>query len=194
MATEDSVIVPTIWKPDFDEFSLGDSPENVNAHLPRTFSTVQWDTLPQAHEYTHDVVRYFWLRLNQFGNQITKFIPQNISVNAFSYICFLFVDHKLFHISIRLFYDPTHENYDQVIEAYGKVFHCPLIETEYGNQFYHEDNEATYFSCESSEQSHTLIQIIRKDATVLMGGFGLEFLETYRQQREEFIKSFVLTE
>ncbi|CAF3825886.1 unnamed protein product [Rotaria sp. Silwood1] len=193
MTAEESVIVPTIWEPDFNEFQLGDSPQNINAHLPRPFFTVEWNTLPQAHEYKHHVVRYFWLRLSDFGNQMTKFIPPSISVNSFSYICFLFVDHKLFHISIRLFYDQTHPNYDKIIEAYAKSIRCPMIETEYGNQLYHEDNETIYFSFQYPDQTHTLIQIIRKDPTLPIDGFGFDFLATYRQQREESIKAFVLT-
>ncbi|CAF0993916.1 unnamed protein product [Adineta steineri] len=79
MVAEESIIVSEIWKPDFDNFQFGDSPQNINAHLPRQFRTTQWNTLPQATEYKHDVVRYFWLHLSQFGDQITKFIPPYIS-------------------------------------------------------------------------------------------------------------------
>ncbi|CAF1156290.1 unnamed protein product [Adineta steineri] len=194
MTAEESIIVSEIWKPDFDNFQFGDSPQNINTHLPRQFRTTQWNTLPQAFEYKHDVVRYTWLHLSQFGDQITKFIPPYISVHEFSYICFLFVNEKLFHISIRLFYDQKRPNYDQVIEAYAKVFHCPMIETEYSNQLYHEDNETIYFSYQYPDQSHTLIQILRKDATTPIDGYGLDYLAAYRQQREESIQSFALTQ
>ena len=193
MTAEESEIASAIWKPDFDEFQHGDSPQNINARLPRPFAEMHWNALPQAFEYKHDVVRYFWIRLSDFGDQITKFIPPHMSVMEFSYICFLFVDQKLFHISIRLFYDETHQNYDQIIEAYAKAIHCPMIETEYGNQLYYEDDKVIYFSYQHKDQSHILIQSIRKDATVPIDGFGLDYLANYRQQREEDIKSFALT-
>ncbi|CAF1547938.1 unnamed protein product, partial [Adineta steineri] len=129
----------------------------INAHLPRQFRTTQWNTLPQATEYKHDVVRYFWLHLSQFGEQITKFIPPYISA----------------------FYQKR-PNYDQVIEAYAIVFHCPMIETEYSDQFCHEDNETIYFSYQYPDQSHTLIQILRKDATTPIDGYSLDCLASYR--------------
>ncbi|CAF1269853.1 unnamed protein product [Adineta steineri] len=142
MVAEESIIVSEIWKPDFDNFQFGDSPQNINTHLPRQFRTTQWNTLPQATEYKHDV----------------------------------------------------RPNYDQVIEAYAKVFRCPMIETEYSNQFYHEDNETIYFSYQYSDQSHTLIQILRKDATTPIDDYGLDCLATYRQQRGESMQSFALTQ
>ncbi|CAF0977580.1 unnamed protein product [Adineta steineri] len=79
MTAEESIIVSEIWKPDFDNFQFGDSPQNINTHLPRQFRTTQWNRSLQATEYKHNVVRYFWLHLSHFGDQITKFIPPYIS-------------------------------------------------------------------------------------------------------------------
>lgn len=47
---------PAIWRPDLDEFRLGDSPQNINARRPRPFAPMQWNGLPQAREYKHMII------------------------------------------------------------------------------------------------------------------------------------------
>ncbi|CAF1446952.1 unnamed protein product, partial [Didymodactylos carnosus] len=155
----------TIWNPVFNEFKLEDSPQNVNSYLPKQFSAPTWTHLPRADEYKQDVVKYFWLKLSEFGDEITKFIPPNVSIEESSYVCFLFFDQKLFRISIRLFHDGRHQNYDEIIEAYAKAVNTPIIITENGKEFYYEDNRIAYFSRFSTDKSHSLIEVIRKDQT-----------------------------
>ncbi len=67
--------------------------------------------MPEAGEIQYEVVIYFWLNLSQFGDIITKFIPFSTAVNERSYVCFLFVDQRLFNISIRLFYGDIYRTY-----------------------------------------------------------------------------------
>ena len=75
-------------KPAFNEFQFGDRAQNINSKLPTPFSSLTWEHMPQADEYPHDIVKYFWLSLKEFGNGITKFIPPDTTVNEKIYICF----------------------------------------------------------------------------------------------------------
>ncbi|CAF1316372.1 unnamed protein product, partial [Didymodactylos carnosus] len=176
----------TIWNPASNEFKLGDSPQNVNSYLPKKFSVPIWAHLPRADEYKQDVVKYFWLKLSEFGDEITKFIPPNVSIKESSYVCFLFFDQKLFRISIRLFHDGQHQNYDEIIEAYAKAVNTPIITTENGKKFYYEDNRIAYFSRFSTDKSHSLIEVIRKDQTTSDDGHQYFRSATHHQsQRKE---------
>jgi hypothetical protein len=77
----------------------------------------------------------------------------------------LFVEEKLFNISIRLFYDDTHRNYNEIIEAYAKAVNTPVVETEEGKEFYYEDNRIIYCSCFHPDKNHIIIEVIRKGQT-----------------------------
>jgi hypothetical protein len=121
--------------------------------------------MPQADEFQQDVVKYIWVKLPQFGDEIIKLIPPNTTINERSYVCFLFVNQKLFNISIRLFYDDAHPNYDEIVEAYAKAVNTPVIETKEGKEFYYEDNRIIYCSCFHPDKSHIIIEVIRKGQT-----------------------------
>jgi hypothetical protein len=169
---------PELWNPAFNEFKLGDSIESVNSNLPTPYSSINWNTLPVADEYKHDIVKYIWPKLSDFGDQITKFIPPNTTINQSSYICFLFFEQKLFHISIRFFFDQTHSNYNGIVEAYAKAINTSVIQTKHGKEFYYEDKQIIYFACYHEDKSHMFIEVIRKDQTTSTDGYCLDRLST----------------
>jgi hypothetical protein len=164
--TEKGADLSDTWNPAFNEFQFGDSPEDVNSNIPNPFSSSNWEDLPQAGEFKEDIVKYFWLHLSRFGDEITKFIPPQTTVNEESYVCFLFVKQKLFNISIRLFYDHKHRNYDEIVEAYAKAVNTPVIETEDGKTFYYQDDRIIYCSCFHPDKNHVIIEVIRKGQTI----------------------------
>ncbi|CAF1506074.1 unnamed protein product [Rotaria magnacalcarata] len=190
MSTEELSTALKIWNPAFNEFKLGDSPETVSSYLP-TPLLPDWLSMPQAFEYRHDLVKYFWLNLSEFGDQITKFIPPNMSVNEACYICFLFFDRKLFHISIRFFHDVTHQNYDKIVEAYARAVNTPVIECEHRKEFYYDDNRIIYFSCFHPERNFTCMTLILKDQTTSTDGhwFGLPYF--HDQVPKSFLKPVI---
>ncbi|CAF0858002.1 unnamed protein product [Adineta steineri] len=65
----------------FNEFKFGDSPQTVSSYLPISLSS-EWLNLPQAFEYRYDLIKYFWLKLIEFGNEIIKFIPPNVLTSS----------------------------------------------------------------------------------------------------------------
>lgn len=168
------VSISNIWNPAFNEFKFGNSPEEISSKLPIHLVS-DWDCLPQASEYKHDLVKYFWLKLTVFGNQISKFIPPDVSINDESYICYLFFNRKLFHISIRFFHDESHENYDQIVEAYARAVNTSTIERHSKKEFYYDDSRIIYFSCFEPNRLFTCMNVIRKDQTTSTDGhwFGL---------------------
>ncbi|UJR32408.1 hypothetical protein I4U23_019870 [Adineta vaga] len=157
--------IPKIWNPAFNEFQFGDSPQGVNSNLPSKFASLTWETMPQATEFSQDTVKYIWLTLNNFGDEIIKFIPPDTTVTDASYICFLFVHEKLFNISIRFIYDKQHPNYNPIIEAYANAVNTPVIDTADGKDFYYEDNRIIYCSCFPSDKQHVVIEVIQKGQT-----------------------------
>ncbi|CAF1054547.1 unnamed protein product [Adineta steineri] len=160
--TEQKENLSDIWNPAFNEFQFGDSPADVNSHLPNPFDSSKWEDLPQAHENKEDVVKYFWLPLSRFGDKITKFIPPNTTVNEQSYICFLFIHQKLYFISIRLFHDDTHQNYNDIVEAYANAVNTPVIETGHGKEFFYTDDSIIYVAHFHDDKSHILIEVLQK--------------------------------
>jgi hypothetical protein len=146
--------------------------------------------MPQAGEFQHDVVKYFWLTLSQFDDAITKFIPPNTTVNERSYVCFLFVDKKLFDISIRLFYDDIHRNYDEIIEAYAKAVNTPINNTEEGKEFYYEDNRIIYCAYLHPDKSHIIIEVIRK-GQITSDDQAFQNLPARRHQQKLIIKPLI---
>ncbi|CAF0919564.1 unnamed protein product [Didymodactylos carnosus] len=188
---EEPSTLQIIWNPAFNEFKFGENPQSVNSYLPKGFSSPIWEQLPRADEYKQDVVKYFWLKLSEFKDQITKFVPPNMSINESSYVCFLFFDQKLFRISIRLFHDGRHHNYDEIIEAYAKAVNTPVIATENGKEFYYEDNRISYFSHFSTDKSHSLIEIIRKDQTTSDDGHRYFRSATDHQSRKPSVEPLI---
>ena len=175
-----------IWNPAFNEFKLGDSPEQVGSYLPRPILT-SWLTLPQAFEYRHDTVKYFWLPLIEFGDSITKFIPPDVSIHDQSYICFLFFNRKLFHISIRFHHDAKHQNYEKIVEAYARAVNTEVIESEYGKEFYYDDQRIIYFSCYQPERNYTCMDVILKDQTASTDGNWYNLRSFHDQVPKSFI-------
>jgi hypothetical protein len=188
--TEKFTNLPVAWNPAFNEFQFEDSPADVNSNLPNSFCSSNWEDLPQASEFKQDVVKYFWLHLSQFGDAITKFIPPTTTVSAGSYVCFLFVDQKLFNISIRLFYDDKHRNYDEIVEAYAKAVNTPVIETEEGKEFYYEDDRIIYCSCFRPEKDHIIIEVIQKGQTI-SDEQTFRHLSYRRQRQKSSIKPLI---
>jgi hypothetical protein len=186
---ETKKVVPAsqIWNPAFHEFQFGDSPERVSSNLPRP-RLPDWLSLPQALEYKHDLVKYFWLKLSEFGDESTKFLPPDVSVSEDSYICFLFFNEKLFHISIRFFHDVMHQNYDNIVEAYARAVNTLVIESENGKEFYYDDQRIIYFSCFHPERNYTCMDTILTGQTTSTDGHWFNLPSSHDKVPTSFIQ------
>lgn len=153
----------SIWSPAYNEFRFGDSPDDVNKKLPQEFSTIQWDTLPIAYEYQLDMVRYFFIRINEFSDE-TKFIPPHEYVSSSSFVCFMFTKLKLFRISVRLLHDDRAKNYRSIVKAYARSVNQPLLKD---GMFHYEDERIFFYSNEQDD--HTVIETIEKGNVIADG-------------------------
>jgi hypothetical protein len=190
--TSTASVLPALklWNPAFDEFQFGISPQTVASYLPKPIS-LNWETLPQAFEYKHDLVKFYFLPLNEFGDQITKFIPPNTTIHAGSFICFLFFNQKLFHISLRFFHDEVHRHYNEMVEAYARLVNTSLRECEQGKEFYYEDNRIIYFSCFHPGHQYTCIDMIQRDQTTSTDGHWFNLPSFHHSLRAPTIEPII---
>jgi hypothetical protein len=109
-------------------YRFGMTPIQVNARLPVHFQTLAWLSMPIAHEYKSNKVRYFWVHLSNFMK--IEFIPvfqKEIDIypllslpsciSQASYIVFLFNEQRLFHISLRALSRNDCSNYETLSMA-----------------------------------------------------------------------------
>lgn len=92
-------------------FKFGMTPWQVLSHLPRPLGNVSWSSLPVAGEFKSAEVRYFWVNVSTFplpsspDSALEAFRSWSSCWKGQSYITFLFLEGKLFRISLRLLSD-----------------------------------------------------------------------------------------
>lgn len=84
----------------FGDFKFGMSPEEVNAKLPTHFASIDWTSMPKDSMYSTAEVKYFWVPLAAFEN-LPRWKFYEKCATGQSYVAFLFLDKRLFRVSVR---------------------------------------------------------------------------------------------
>ncbi|CAF4263102.1 unnamed protein product, partial [Adineta steineri] len=130
----------------FNEFKFGDSPQTVSSYLPISLSS-EWLNLPQAFEYRYDLIKYFWLKLIEFGNEIIKFIPPLITPQIYKYdimISYCHKDKDICHRIYHCFIEKSNISFEYCME-YSQIRLIALLSSSNDHNDVNAWQKAQYF-------------------------------------------------
>jgi len=136
----DAAGINAVFGSGLEIYRFGMTPQEVNNQLPEHFSTLTWSSMPIAHEYKTDEIRYFWIHVSNylqmkyasvFAKEIGIYpifsLPSCIS--KASYIVFLFKHEWLFHISLRALAQKDCDDYNYLFYGISKYFKLAIAQS-----------------------------------------------------------------